>query len=173
MFGRFMRAAGLFEQRHELGQLLGRQMAELLVVTSSDAVRQLIEQFDPDGCDRNLHDASVFGPSLAFDEFPLFEPIEQPGHIGRAGNEPRSERERRNRPRLRSAEQSQRVVLLGREIVLLEQPFLDRLEAVIGAPQEKIGLLFRRVETLAVGWRGGGGLIHAIERTDGKTFQLG
>jgi hypothetical protein len=173
MVGRFVRPAGFFQQADKLRELFRGKVTELLVVAFADLVSQLIEQFRARCRDPDFDDAAILGPALPLDKLPLFEAVEQAGHVRRPRNEPRAKRERGNGAGLRSAQQAQGVVLLRREIVLLEQLLFERLEAVVGPPEVEVGFLFRRVEAFSRRLRGGCRIVHPLEGNFRKAFELG
>ena len=115
----------------------------------------------PAGGQPDQDHAAVVGRPLALDQAAFFQFVEQAGDVGRAGYQPRGQRQGGQLATPFAAQQPQRVVLLRREVVALEQLFLDQVQAIVGSPQVEKSLLFERIEVARMAGGLFGGHIHA------------
>ena len=146
-----MGRTGFFEQSDKAFQTGRAEMAQLASATRLHCQLHFFQQRRSGRRDPHLDDAAVVGPSLAMDQPPPFEAIEQPGDVGGPRNQPGTDRERGERRRSRFVEQAQGVVLLGRQFNLGKDLLFNRFEAVERAPEIQVGLLLERIEFLPAG----------------------
>ena len=86
--GCFVRLAGFPQQTDELPQPGPRHVAQLPGMATTDGFVERLQEFDSRLGDPHLDHAAVFGQPLAANQVSFFELVQQPGDIGRAGNEP-------------------------------------------------------------------------------------
>jgi len=149
--GRFVRPAGGLQQFDEGAKISGREMTELFCAAIDDTFGHLLEEGVAIGRDRDPHNASVVGEALAADERPGLEPVDKAGDVRGSGDEPGGKDKRGECFWSRIPQQTQRVVLLGREIEISKHPLLERLEAIVGPPQVQIGLLLEGIKPVRLG----------------------
>ncbi len=128
---RLVRAAGGLEELDQPTLLVRSQVAELFRVHLADRLEHFVEEFQSGGGDRDLDRAAVLacGGSRTI-RFPGFEPVEHPGDVRAAGDQQTSNRQRRELSRIGRLQDPQGVVLLGREVVVAEDPLFEGFERV-------------------------------------------
>lgn len=116
-------------------------MPQLLAMALPDETIELVEQLEARRSDSYFHHPPVFWSAVPFYEFPFFKSVKEPRHVRRARDQPGTEGQRRNRLRLSGPQQAKCVILLRRQVVLLEQPLFDGFEPVVRSPQVQVGFL--------------------------------
>ena len=145
----FVRGAGSAEQPHELLQVGGRHVAQLPAAAPADVGGQRRQKLRAGSGDRHPHDAAVGREPLSPHETPPLQPIDEPRDVGGPRDEAGGQRQRGERLGRGVGQHSQRVVLLGRQAVAIEDLFLHGLEAVERPPEVEIGLLLERITATA------------------------
>jgi hypothetical protein len=130
-----VRLAGGTEQIDQGLKLRGGQMTELLGVAIANRLIECFEERKAGFRDAHLHDAAIIGHSVPGDQLSLFEAVYQPRDVGRVGNEFPREDESRQGSGMLSSQKPQGVVLLARQIVLLEQLVFPHSKTVVGSPK--------------------------------------
>lgn len=154
----FVRTSGFVEGGDEFSEFLIAQVPKLSSMAIAHRFGQGIEQHDTCRSDADLNDAAVLRLAFASHEAALVELVEQARHVRCTRDEPCSERRSRQCSGLRGAEQSQRVVLLRREVVSSKKLVFQGPQAIIGAPELQICGLFEGIELLRPttgGWGSG------------------
>ena len=130
------------QQPVERFEFIRTHVSQLSRVTFGHLTRQSVQELDPIRGDTNFDNASIFRQSLPVDQPASLQAIEQTCHIGSSRNEPRPQLQGRQTSGVDRFEQTQRVVLLGREVVLAEETIFVGLEEVVCPPQVEVRRLF-------------------------------
>jgi hypothetical protein len=81
----------LFQQFDQLPLLFKRQMSDLSLVHPQNIGSECLQNRLARWCQTSQHDAAILNLPDAFDQSPLFKPIEHPGHIRTARNQAASQ----------------------------------------------------------------------------------
>ena len=81
-----MRAASLLEHGDQFAKFVVAEVAELSFVASAYFGGERVEQREAGVGDADLDDAAIRRFALAANKGPLIEFVEQPGHVGSAGD---------------------------------------------------------------------------------------
>src|SRR5689334_4009476 len=106
-------------------------MSELPDVAGTQRFAQLLQQSDARRGDADTHNATIIGGTVAVDEAALLQFIQHARDVGRARNQEGREIEGAKFVRMLAAQETKRVVLLRRQLVMLEQLVLQGAEAVV------------------------------------------
>jgi len=140
-----VRGACRTEQVDEEAQVRGLHVTELAVTAGDDLVGQVVEERRAGPGDRDGDDAAVVGTAVAADQTASLEPVEEPGNVRGPRHQPAGEGERWQRVGGGVGENPQGVVLLGGEVVAIEDLLFESLEQVVGPPHVEVGLLLGRI----------------------------
>lgn len=122
-------------------------MAELLGVAVADGLIELLEQRQSCFGDADLDDAAVVGHSLAGDEAPLLQAIDQTSNVGSVRDKLAGQHERWQGRGMLSSQQAEGVVLLRGQLVAEKQIVFEHPQPIVRPPEVEVALLLRRIET--------------------------
>ena len=142
-----MRAAGLFEQRDELTQPRLREMTELAGMTAANRIVEILQELQSGVGHADLDDTAVFSRAFPTNQLAMLQFIEHAGDIRCPRDEPLGQGQSRQTCRVFASEESQCVVLLGRQIDGIEESILLGPQTVVRSPEVEIRLLFQRIES--------------------------
>jgi hypothetical protein len=139
----FVRTTSITQEGDQLLLLFMAEMTDLFSGTVTNGFIQNIEQIQARLRQSDADDSAVAGMRFAFDEFPLFEFIDHPRDVRSASDQPTGELQGGEGLWVLGTEETQDVVLLSGEVVLLKEVRFENAQTVVGSPKLEEDLLLR------------------------------